>query len=88
MGSGTVLIDLDQSTMANMTAALESVCRRLPKDKDSRETRKAIADAMVACAHAGKPSYIDLENAGMKALKLITAPRRPAWLSALMSWFR
>ncbi len=83
-----MLVDLDQNTIANMTAALESVCRKLPKDKDTHEARKSIADAMIACTKVGKPTYIDFENAGLKALKLITAPRRPGWLSALRSWFR
>jgi len=83
-----MLIDLDQNTIANMTAALESACRRLPRDKDNHLARKSIADAIVACAKTGKPTYIDFENAGLKALKLITAPRRPAWPSSLMSWVR
>ena len=48
-----MLIDLDQNTVANMTAALESVCKRIPTGKDSRDTRKRIADAMIACAKAG-----------------------------------
>ena len=41
-----MLIELDQSTLANMTAALEAVCKKLPPDKDSHESRKQIADAM------------------------------------------
>ena len=83
-----MLIDLDQSTTANMTAALESVCRRLPRHKDNYQARKSIADAMIACITAGKPNYIDFENAGLKALKLITTPSPSGWLSSLMSWFR
>lgn len=82
------MLRLDQNTIANMTAALESVCRRLPRDKDNYTARKSIADAMVACAQAGKPTYIDFENAGLKVLKLSTTPRRSLWMPSLMSWFR
>lgn len=88
-----MLIDFDQNTMANMTAALERVCRKLPKDKDNYETRKSIADALAAVAKVGKPTYVDFENAGFKALKLIIAPSRSSRfgfgrLSSLLSWFR
>lgn len=30
------LLDLDQSTLANMPAALSNVCRKLPSDRDNR----------------------------------------------------
>ena len=36
--------------LANMTAALEYVCRSIPAGKDNHETRKQIADAIIACA--------------------------------------
>jgi hypothetical protein len=42
-----MLIEFDQSTLANMTAALEKVCSKLPAERDSHETRKRIADAMI-----------------------------------------
>ena len=48
-----MLIDLDQNTVANMTAALEYVCKRIPAGKDCRDTRKRIADAMIGSAKAG-----------------------------------
>ena len=38
-----MLLEFDQNTMANMTAALEHVCKQLPADKDNHETRKRIA---------------------------------------------
>jgi len=41
-------MEFDQTTMAEMTAALYYVCKKLPADKDSYETLKQIADAMIA----------------------------------------
>ena len=43
-----MLMEFDQTTMAEMTAALYYVCKKLPADEDSYETRKQIADAMIA----------------------------------------
>ena len=54
-----MLIEFDQNTVANMTAALDYVCKRIPADRDSRETRKRVADAMIACAKAGSRDYSD-----------------------------
>lgn len=42
-----MLIELDQSTLAYMTAALEGVCKKIPPEKDSGDLRKRIADAMI-----------------------------------------
>jgi hypothetical protein len=48
-----MLIEFDQTTIANMTAALDQVCKKIPADKDGHETRKQIANAMVECAQSG-----------------------------------
>ena len=73
------MIDFDQTTMANMTAALDSVCKRIPKDKDSPETRKRIADAMVASAKSGRRTLADFQSVGMKILEEITRPPASRW---------
>jgi hypothetical protein len=78
-----MLIEFDQNTLANMTAALESVCRKLPPGKDSPQLRKQIADAMVARAKAGRRSYADFESAGAEALGESAMPDRSRWLSWL-----
>jgi hypothetical protein len=49
-----------------MTAALEYVCKRISPEKDSRELRKRIADAMIACGHAGKRTLVDFQDAGTR----------------------
>jgi hypothetical protein len=73
------MLEFDQSTVANMTAALEYVCKKIPADKDSSDTRKRIADAMVACAKAGNRGYVDFQNAGFRSLDDITRPPRFDW---------
>ena len=88
-----MLIDFDQSTIANMTAALEYVCKRLPANHDNHENRKRIADAMTACARARRRSYVDLQNAGLAVLNEIVQPPRFylfgfRWLSSAIQWFR
>jgi hypothetical protein len=74
-----MLINFDQTTMANMTAALDSVCKKIPKNKDSHETRRRIADAMVASAKSGRRTLADFQNVGMKILQEITRPPAFHW---------
>jgi len=82
-----MLIEFDQNTMANMTAALEFVCKKIPADKDNHDTRKRIADAMVTCAKAGNRSYVDFQNAGFRTLDEITRPPRFNWFGFRWSSF-
>jgi hypothetical protein len=74
-----MLIDFDQSTIANMTAALDQICKKIPPDKDTHETRKHIADAMIACARSGKRTLSDFQYAGGKALEELMRPSRSGW---------
>ena len=88
-----MLINFDQSTIANMTAALEYVCKRLPAEHDSRQNRKRIADAITASARAGRCTYVDLERAGLNLLNEIVQPRRFKlfgldWLSSISAPWR
>jgi hypothetical protein len=77
----SMLLDLDQSTLAYMTAALEDVCKKIPPGKESSELRKQIADAMVASAKAYRRSFFDFEEAGMKVLAQAVPQRRVGWFS-------
>ena len=67
-------IDFDQTTMANMTAALEQVCDRLPPDRDTHKNRKRIANAMIAYARSGGCTFSDFQSLGSKTLEEITRP--------------
>jgi hypothetical protein len=68
-----MLGEFDQTTMANMTAALEHACDKLPPGKDTHENRKRIADAMIAYARSGSRTLSDFESLGSKTLEEITA---------------
>lgn len=89
-----MLLELDQNTVAVMTAALEHVCKKLPAEKDSHESRKRIADAILACANAGHRAYDDFEDAGLDVLKEITQPTSFDWFgfrwlsSIAAAWLR
>ena len=74
-----MLTEFDQNTIANMTAALEYVCKRIPQGRDGHDIRKQIADAMVACGHNGRRSLVDFQDAGMKVLDEIVGRQRSSW---------
>jgi len=78
-----MLIEFDQSTIANMTAALEYVCKNIPRHEDHHETRKLIADAMIASARAGRRSLISFQEAGLEVLAEIAQPKKVRWFRLL-----
>jgi len=79
----TMLIEFDQNTLANMTAALEFVCKRIPADRDTPAIRKQIADGLVACAKSGHRRYPDFQDAGTRIVAEILRSKRSKWLSWL-----
>ena len=74
-----MILNLDQSTVANMTAALEYVCKQIRPESDNHETRKAIADAMLASANAGTRSLMQFQEIGIAKLEEITRPKKRIW---------
>jgi hypothetical protein len=74
-----MLTEFDQNTIANMTAALDHVCKKIPPDKDTNELRKQIANALIHSARTGRRNLIDLQNAGLKVLTEATHPPRFNW---------
>ena len=75
-----MLVEFDQTTIANMTAALEHLCDKLPPNKDTHENRKRIADVMIACARSGKHTLKDFQRLGSKTLQEITEASEATWL--------
>jgi hypothetical protein len=73
-----MLTEFDQTTIANMTAALDYVCKKIPAANDSNELRKRIADELMRCARTGRRSLIDLQNAGMNVLNEMAPPSSKA----------
>ena len=74
-----MLIEFDQNTIANMTAALDYVCKKIPADRDSTELRKRVADELIQCAQSGKRTVIDLQNAGLNVLESTETPTGFNW---------
>lgn len=79
-----MLIEFDQNIVANMTAALEYVCKKIPAEKDTHELRRQLGDAMIRSANSGRHTYVDLQDAGLKALDGILRPPKPSWLGRLI----
>jgi hypothetical protein len=78
----TSLLNLDQTTLANMTAALEYVYRKLPSDRDNLAVRKDIGEAIIAAANAGQTSLGALTNVGLKIVNSYLFPPSRTWLRA------
>ncbi len=77
------VLKFDQTTLANMTAALEYVCRKLPPDRDNNAIRKYIAEEIVAASSRGRISLGDLTNVGLKTVNSYLFPPARSWLKAL-----
>lgn len=77
------ILSFDQNTLANMTAALEYVCRKLPPDRDNPDIRKYIAGEIVAQAKNGKTEYSELIDVGLGVVNNYLFPPSRSWLKAL-----
>jgi hypothetical protein len=82
-----MLAEFDQSTIANMTAALDYVCKKIPAERDGNELRKQIADELIRCARTGRRSLIDLQQAGIKIVEETAKPTRSGWFG-WFGWWR
>jgi hypothetical protein len=74
-----MLSEFDPGTIANITAVLDLVCRKIPADRDSNELRKLIADELIQCARAGRSTLIELQQAGMNILQETGKPTKSGW---------
>jgi hypothetical protein len=74
-----MLLTLDQTTVANMTAALEHSCKQIPPKKNSHVVRKATEDAMLVSANFGARSLPQLQEIGFAKLKGIVQPKKRGW---------
>ncbi len=79
-----MLTEFDQSTIANMTAALDFVCKKIRADTDSNELRKRIADELVRCARSGRRSLTELKQSGLNIVTETAEPRISSWFN----WWR
>lgn len=60
--------EFDDRTAANMEAALERVCRRLPADRQDHATRRFVAERIIDAARKGHRTLDEFISAGMQAL--------------------
>jgi hypothetical protein len=80
-----MLTEFDQTTIANMTAALDYICKKIPKDRDRNELRKHIAEELMQSARSGKRTVIDLQAAGLKLVEN-TARRSDSRWFGMFNW--
>lgn len=70
------MLEFDNSTLANMTAALDHGCKMLSGDIDTSENRKRIGDALVSAAKSHKRTLVQLsEVAEHEAAAILGQPR-------------
>ena len=77
------LLKFDQTTLANMTAALEYIYLKLPPDRDSPAIRKQVAQVLVSTADSGQVSLSELKNAGLDVVNTDLFPPSRSWLKVL-----
>lgn len=59
--------DFDRWTLANMNAALDEVCKKIPRGEE-HAVRKRIARQIIKCAKGGRTTLGELTEAGERAL--------------------
>jgi hypothetical protein len=64
--------DFDRWTLANMDAALDEVCRNVPRGEE-HAVRKRIARQIIKCAKSGRTTLSELTAAGQRTLIEIAA---------------
>ena len=81
------MLELDNSTLANMTAALDDACKKLSGERDTSENRKRIGNELIAAAKAGKRTLIQFTEVAQREVKLISGSKPSATQSAL-NWIQ
>lgn len=66
--------DFDRWTLANMNAALDEVCRRMPHG-EQHAVRKRVARHILKCAKSGRTTPGELIEAGKRALTVSPSGR-------------
>ena len=74
-----MIAEFDQNTIANMTAALDYVCKKIPPERDSADLRKRIGNEIIRCAQSGKRNGLELQQAGFGVLQAETKAKRGTW---------
>ena len=64
------LDDFDERTKADMDIVLEDICSKFPNGGD-HDSRRLVAEHLIAAARAGKTTLAELTHAGRRALTLV-----------------
>jgi hypothetical protein len=81
------MLEFDNSTLANMTAALDDACKKLSRNLNTSENRKRVGDALIRAANAGNRTLIQFTEIAQREVKLISGSRLSTAQSAL-NWIR
>ena len=81
------MLEFDNSTLANMTAALDDACKKLSGNLNTSENRKRVGDALIGAANAGNRTLIQFTEVAQREVRLISGSKPSAVQSAL-NWIR
>src|SRR5262249_31804545 len=82
------MLEFENSTLANMTAALEHGCKMLSGAFDTTENRKRIADAIISAAKLRKYSLVQLTEVAEQEAAAIAGASRPSLIDSILTRFR
>jgi hypothetical protein len=82
------MLEFDNSTLANMTAALDHACKMLSGDLDTADNRKRIGDAIIAAAKSHKRSLSQLIDVAEREATAILGPPQPSLVGAILKRFK
>ena len=78
------MLEFDNSTLANMTAALDHGCKMLSGDIDTSENRKRIGDAIIGAAKSHKRTLVQLSAVAEQEAGAILGQSRPSFVDSIL----
>ena len=75
--------NFDETTLADMAAAIQYAYGKLPQERDNPAVRQYIAEEIIAAAKKGQTSRADLSDVGLALVNSYLFPPGRAWLKAL-----
>ena len=82
------MLEFDNSTLANMTAALEHGCKMLPAAFDTAENRRRLGEAIVAAARSYKRSLPQLIEVVQDEVAAIAGRTNAPFASSILQRLR
>ncbi|MCP4615883.1 MAG: hypothetical protein GY844_05560 [Bradyrhizobium sp.] len=82
------MLEFDNSTLANMTAALDHGCKLLSGEIDTSENRKRIGDAIIGAAKSQKRTLVHLIEAAEHEAGAILGRPRTSLVDSILKRFK